>query len=270
MKKHFISLLASASVLCLSLFAVSCEKTPGDQEDKGSTATVDVLYTLKGSEIASLEFTENSLYIIVRSENVKSPTRADSESNILTGTYTKSGNVYKLDGFGTVTIENDYNGDWIVSITIEETGKAAVTVNAAMNVPSDTPSSMTAKLCRAWKADKCTYTEYDFETDEVLENEELTYDSSSYVKFIFTQNGTIMIDADGEIYLDSWGWADESEGALWFGDQEEEMTISISFEGASAVLTCAFSGQFGIEVVDGISTPIYQKSVEKYYLTELK
>jgi len=142
---------------------------------KSSSALYQV--TQLGSPLSSVEFTESGNYVIVRNvqpnyaaqnssmnqaDEVKelpsfllaSPwskivTRSTTYNNIITGTYTKSGETtYVLEGFGTVQV-NAANGN-TYSLVITETGASPYTLTAAKK-EQYAGSEPTDKLCRTWK-----------------------------------------------------------------------------------------------------------------------
>ena len=154
----------------------SCSSDDDETEDFGTLETpafkeVSAFYSIteSGSDYSSIELTESGNYVIVKNSNahramsasnetmstlVASPwyqatTRNSAYDNIITGTYTKSGNdTFVLEGFGTITIKN--GGGTTFSLEITENGAEPYTLTAAKKEQYEgTPE--TNKLCRTWR-----------------------------------------------------------------------------------------------------------------------
>ncbi len=91
-----------------------------------------------------IEFTDGGRYIITRSTQ---ETKADDNTEILTGTYTVQNNVYVLDGFG--SIEFGSNG----SFTIKLEGGVTVT-GTGEEEPKLPDNDFSRDIAHTWKIDK--------------------------------------------------------------------------------------------------------------------
>jgi len=97
------------------------------------------------SSIVSIELTESGMYVI--------GWLAEGESGVSykTGTYTASGNEYKLAGYGTVLFDNSKTG--IVSLTLKPDGGTAQVVMAKFDKPSGSNT-----VYRTWNVEKTRVT----------------------------------------------------------------------------------------------------------------
>ena len=142
--------LIALSMIMLSVFCMTFASCGDDDDDDPVLVTPKyaedaALYQINGtSEFTSIEFTESGMYIItkanesskakgwgkfVKSKSISSFTRSESDAyNYIFGKYTKNGDVYTLEGFGTITVEK--KGDVNVSLKIQPTGKEAYTLSA--------------------------------------------------------------------------------------------------------------------------------------------
>lgn len=120
MKKNALIALGMLMLSVFSLTFTSC----GDDDDEPVLTTPKyaenaVLYKINGaSDISSVEFTEAGMYIITKKtsdsaakgffqkgKSRSSFTRSDNDDyEYIYGKYTKDGDVYTLEGFGTITV----------------------------------------------------------------------------------------------------------------------------------------------------------------------
>lgn len=144
MKKFLLFAATAAAVL----LAASCNK--GGQDSKATVlpaaknvqeAKKLLLTPSDKLGIVSIEFTEGGRYI-VRNQ----VTHAGDDAEYIRGTYTVSGQVYTLSGFGKVTITNN-------QVTIERQGGETTTVGytQAETYPQN---DFYLTVARAWKVDK--------------------------------------------------------------------------------------------------------------------
>ncbi len=152
MKSIFkISMIAA---LCASLALISCNKddkdekevtleTPENVENAKKVVFTEELVLPNDTEtaVSSIEFTETNRAIIVKKKLIA---KADTEdgTEVVVTTYTFSGGVYNVVGFGTVTISGG-------NVTVKTTGTSD-SVTAPATVTSGTVSGNN-DLFRAWK-----------------------------------------------------------------------------------------------------------------------
>ncbi len=83
----------------------------------------------------------------------------DFKEVVKTGTYTKSGNVYTLNGFGTITAKDD-------EITINTNDGSSITV-AAESHEASAEATKDVTLCRKWELTKVTFECFSYGTQKV-------------------------------------------------------------------------------------------------------
>ena len=144
------------AALCASLALISCNKEPKDnKEDVVTLETPENVENAKKvvfteelvlpndteTAVSSIEFTETNRAIIVKKKLIA---KADTENGteVVVTTYTFSGGVYNVVGFGTVTISGG-------NVTVKTTGTSD-SVTAPATVTSGTVSGNN-DLFRAWK-----------------------------------------------------------------------------------------------------------------------
>lgn len=153
MKKFFV--FAATAALLLSF--VSCNNKidyggntgPQAKIEKAKNADDAKKITVKSGTAADqgyqqIEFTDGGRYIITRSTQ---ETKADDNTEILTGTYTVQNNIYVLDGFG--SIEFGSNG----SFTIKLEGGVTVT-GTGEEEPKLPDNDFSRDIAHTWKIDK--------------------------------------------------------------------------------------------------------------------
>ena len=210
MKKSFLFLALSA--LIIPAF-IACNK-----DDKGEEETTFEApkyqqeaqrITFEKGDIKSLELTESGTYILERVI-----TKALNIAYDL-GSYTLKGNVYTLNGFGTVELEKTGSD---VKATFRENGKDATTADGK----AANKSTGNTKLYRTWIVENVRFTVrggslgyggivYTSEVGEGCNlekiaaevNKEVTIDVTKYVGYsikdiIFSASGTFVIEFTGE------------------------------------------------------------------------
>lgn len=259
--------LIALSMIMLSVFSMTFTACGDDDDDEEPVITTPkysedaVRYEIKGtSDIASIEFTESGMYVITKKgksaakgfgkffkgKSYRSITRSeDDDYEYIHGKYTKNGDVYTLEGFGTITVvkKEDVN----VSLQIQQTGKKAYTLSAQPTEKIE-KSDITTKLCRTWKCDSinlvCT------KGDTVVLNRtstksaklkvavdslygEKTHEHESCEEFIFTTSGSYLVKYDdGTLGVAQWKWKNEKKDTLyyaWEGEWDEDGVVSVSF-----------------------------------------
>lgn len=138
--------------------------------DQPAYKTESALFQISSSssDLRSIELTEAGNYVIVKksaaakamvfdneeaANAVTSPwsaekTRANSNSDIICGTYTKQAeNTYVLEGFGTIVVTK--SGSNAASLQITPQGGTAYTLQAAIK-QQYADSEATGRLCRTW------------------------------------------------------------------------------------------------------------------------
>jgi hypothetical protein len=163
------------------------------------------------------------------------------------GKYTKNGDVYTLEGFGTITVEKD--GDVNVSLKIQPTGKEAYTLSA-QPVKKYEDSNINNKLCRTWKFEngRLVVSKGDSvvvdKTSTQLSVLSTTLDSVYHEspdkyydveEVIFTKSGTYMVKYSNKtVAVAQWKWKDENKGTVYFawdyGKFGEKSVFEVSFD----------------------------------------
>ena len=270
--------LIALSMIMLSVFSMTFTACGNDDDDDDAPVIVTpkyaedaALYKINGkSNITSIEFTESGMYIItkpcassdakvcgkfVKSKTINSLTRGDSDEDYeyIHGKYTKNGDVYTLEGFGTITVEKE--GDVNIFLKIQPTGKEAYTLSA-QPVKKFKDSDITNKLCRTWKFEKGRLV-----VNKVNKGDSVVLDKTSpkisvlltsldsvwnefypikyrdYEEITFTKSGSYIIKyTDNTIAVAQWKWKDEKKGIMYYSwenwaDDEgyEEDPLEISF-----------------------------------------
>ena len=155
MKKLLYFTAIAAALLAVS----SCKEKPIDQPDV-LPAPANAAYAKKmvlatsDLNIKSIEFTEGGRYIVafLEVENFSAaPTKAvGGNLGYLTGIYTVSGNTYKLQGFGTVTIDGN-----TVTINPDNGPQIQTTFSDATQNPG---GDIYTTVARTWKVDNSRIT----------------------------------------------------------------------------------------------------------------
>lgn len=234
-KWFYLSMLAIMTMVLMSVGFISCSSD--DEEDSGSLSTpaykdVSALYRVTDGNtlFTSFEFSESGNYVIVKRTGYKSReksatraaglmvspwyeemTRSTSYSNIITGKYTKKGdNVYELEGFGTITVTSDSNGQY--SLEIAESGETPYTLTAERK-EQYAGSARTNKLCRTWRISNIRMQlkgtahngdkSYDMNIDENVNGGNLA--ELMYKFYVSTVNWAIKVSGENvpQSYLDS-------------------------------------------------------------------
>ena len=241
------------------------------------------------SDYSSIEFTASGNYIITKRIAAKAPnriakveskfhfgfmshnvgvTRSTSYDNIIYGTYTKNGDTYTLEGFGTIVVNG--GGSNAVSLDITTTGGSKVTVGAQQEKQYSS-SSKTDMLCRTWNMGKIklvekingqtfidqTFNDCEDFVRQMLKAEGLEEGSSSYKKaykemmegepkqVVFTKSGTYMVFyANNTLAVSTWKWIDEAKGEARYSWDYESINssdmggkINISFSDSQLVVS---------------------------------
>ena len=235
--------LIAVSMIMLSVFSMTFTSCGDDDDDEPVLVTPKyaenaVRYEINGtSEFAAIEFTEGGMYVI---------TKVYDSGNIH-GKYTKNGDVYTLEGFGTVTVEKD--GDVNVSLKIQPTGKEAYTLSA-QSVKKYEDSNINNKLCRTWKFEKgrlvvkkgdsvildtiSTKTSVLFTClDSIYHQTPDSYDDGASV--IFTKSGSYIAgNTNNTMSVAQWKWKDDNKSTIYYtwnyGKFDEEKVIEVSFD----------------------------------------
>lgn len=268
--------LIALSMIMLSVFSFTFTSCGDDDDDEEPVITTPkysedaALYQISGkSDITSIEFTEDGMYIItkandsskakvcgkfVKSKTINSLTRGDSDEDneYIHGKYTKNGDVYTLEGFGTITVEKE--GDVNISLKVQQTGKDAYTLSA-QPVKKFKDSDITNKLCRTWKfekgrlvvnkvnkGDSVVLDKTSPKISVLLTSLDSVYNESTdrygdFEEITFTKSGSYIIKyTDNTIAVAQWKWKDEKKGTMYYSwenwaDEEgyEEEPLEISF-----------------------------------------
>lgn len=273
----------------------ACSKDDGGDDGKKETSlstpahendAVKYNITSSNSDISSIEFTESGNYIIMMKRTSTYTSRAANEKKTVFGVknnigitrasnyidyygkYTKNGDTYILENFGTVKVIK--NGDIAVSLELTPTGRSSYTLTATAESRTINNSDMSNKLCRTWRLDKIdTYykdkkTGKSEQTSVTLE-QILQYDDDCGEEVIFTKAGTYMVKYhDGTLDIALWAWVNESTGKAcysWDGKITEtnkaEDIINISFSGNQLIVVEEWDDE-------------YEYEKETYYFNEVR
>ena len=241
------------------------------------------------SDYSSIEFTASCNYIITKRITAKAPnriakvenkfhfgfisqnagvTRSTTFDNIIYGTYTKNGDTYTLEGFGTIVVNG--GGGSAISLDITTNGGTKVTIGAQQEKQYSS-SSKTDMLCRTWNMGKIklveklngktlidqTYNSWEDFVVSMLKMSGVDESSSSYQEayremmegepkqVVFTKSGTDMVFyANGTLAVSTWKWTDESKGEARYSWDYDSInssnkggTINITFSGSQLVVS---------------------------------
>lgn len=128
-------------------YAGNLDLLPGNLDflqDEGQAQTKAAATSLAGS-IASIELTESGLYVIGR------VAEAPTNFTYTSGSYSVSGNEYRLNGFGTIVFDNSKSG--VVSLTIKPDNGPVEVLQASFHKPV-----ASNKVFRAFKVEKTRVT----------------------------------------------------------------------------------------------------------------
>jgi hypothetical protein len=144
---------------------------------------------------------------------------SDYSDGIYYGTFTKNGNTYILDGFGTLVINKTDDSTVSIEVTTED-GKTVSLVGKKVEAIST--STLTEQLCRTWRVVKSTQIFTDKKTGEVETLDLLAEDDIQDVYVIISKSGTyfsaVTFVEDSKVYTEyssgTWRWVDESTGQV--------------------------------------------------------
>lgn len=285
--------IAIMAFICMGFAACSSDSDNNNGGDlntpkyESSSALYNI--TESGSDYSSIEFTASGNYLIMKKyATAKAPNRiatigktqfgflghavgvtrtSNTYGNIIYGTYTKDGDTYILDGFGTIVVNG--GGSSAVSLDITTTDGNKITLGAQREQQYSS-SDMTNKLCRTWKLNQVkievttddqvvlsrTYNGWgdyligmaedeghpmsDAEKKEVLAEEPQ--------QVIFTKSGTyVVFYANQTLGVSTWKWTNESKGEARYSwnyesinDSYDGGAFTVAFEGSQFILTESF------------------------------
>lgn len=274
--------LFCVAIIAVSAMFVSCssDSNNGDDSAGGPLDTPkyessSALYNITDANSAykSIEFTASGNYVITKNTGSRaaaptfiSPidaTRSVTYQNIIYGTYTKNGDTYVLDGFGTITVKGGANN--AVSLDITTTDGTQITVGAQPQAQYSS-STKTNMLCRTWIFSKIRVsgsyqgTSFDrtFNTYEEYDKEMRGGDGGSVYpqQVIFTKSGTyVVFYTNGMLAVSTWKWDNEEAGTARYSwnyeslnDPSKSGTINIAFEGSQLLITESVSGGQGTTI----------------------
>lgn len=264
MKKYLLGCLMT----CVALGFTACSSD--DEEEKDATYQ-DAAYeadavkyeiTSADSEIASVEFTESGNYIItmkgtraVSGErkglfgiwNGKGMTRASEWNPYIYGKYTKNGDLYVLNGFGTIEVVKE--STVVASLNITPNGQSPYILKAKP-LASVNNSDLSRKLCRTWSFDKLESEEINLKTgvsDKVSYTKEQIaqwdLETAGPKEVVITKSGTYLVKSyDNTLSVALWEWVNESEGKFCYSFDGEisdidrrENIVKVSFNGNNLI-----------------------------------
>ena len=231
---------------------------PAIEIPKYAENAISLSINSSASPYSSIEFTESGTYVIIPKNGAKyssmqtmnsifvAPatvtTRAEASSGIIYGSYTVDGDVYILQGFGTITVIKSDNGH-NASLVIQRTGEENPLSISAQVRDQYSESPATQKLCSSWIIEKFvmkienegveikefsgTYRQVfeqirDFckqygAPDDVIEEMNAAIKASPE-EIIFTSSGTyIVFYANNTLAVSTWKWKDEAQGIAYYG-----------------------------------------------------
>ena len=182
-------------------------------------------------------------------------TKAESYGYFIYGTYTDQGNGhFVLEGFGSVTITTDENGNVTsLSVTNQSGQTQSFTAEKEQAQPEN---SMTTSLCRTWRVDKIHEVCQDKEYPE--DSYDITVTPDNYQQYgepgdfatevLFSQYGTyFLIYDDGSMEMAEWRWKDQAAGTFfyaWDGEWYEEDYATVSFSGNTAIIRESWDDEY--------------------------
>jgi hypothetical protein len=221
------------------LGGASISETPAYESDaakyditsSGNYSTIEL--TASGNYIIKLKGTRATApknlnpYLLGHAKAAE--TRSGYSSGIYYGNFTKDGNQYILDGFGTLVVNQEAGSNVSLQLTPEGGSTAVLTGTKAATIVS---SSLTDKLCRTWTCVKFTALYRDKTTGQE-QNLSYTMSEAGVVEniVILTKSGTYFgaysyKGSDSTIYSEyscgTWAWIDESTGRVRFDDCGDE------------------------------------------------
>lgn len=322
------------SLVLLSMTAFFVASCGGDSSDDNGNSggsgnltppkyeSSSALYNITDtkSDYKSIEFTASGNYVVTMKNALKAPRRVAAlkklqfgfipqhagvtrnvvDDNIIYGTYTKNGDTYVLEGFGTIVVNG--GGSSAISLDITTNNGTKVTVGAQQQQQYSS-STKTNMLCRTWKMGKIglhvaipgyptfdqTYNSWaDFVRGylkmEGYEEGSTYYDmlykemmEDSPEQVIFTKSGTyIVFYSNQTLGVSTWKWTDENTGKARYSwdyesinDPYESGVINIDFEGSQLVIT-EFLQDENDDPDDYDDDEIYIEGTIKWYMTEVK
>lgn len=307
----------------IAFFVASCGGDSSDDSGSGGGSgnltppkyeSSSALYNIidANSAYKSVEFTASGNYVVTMKNALKAPrriaalkklqfgfipqhagvTRNVIDDDIIYGTYTKNGDTYVLEGFGTIVVNG--GGSSAVSLDITTNSGTKVTVGAQIQQQYKS-STKTDMLCRTWNlgkiklvqtvngqtvADK-TFNSYADLVKTLLEAEGLNPGDQWYdeaykemieeepKQVIFTKSGTyVVFYSNGTLAVSTWKWTDEAKGEARYSwdyssidNPNESGKISISFVGSQLLIS---------EYIDAEEEGVNVSVAIQYYLSEAK
>lgn len=298
-KKFFFSLMSVVMMALVSVGFAACSSSDGDDNggsglDKPKYEDASALYNIteSGSDYKSIEFTASGNYLITKKNYITAPNRiaavsetqfgflegatgitrsSSSYGNIIYGTYTKNGDTYVLDGFGTIVVKGGGSNAISLDITTNDGNKITLGAQQGQQYSS---SDMTNKLCRTWNLNQVKVeiktngesvlnktfngiAEYligmaEAEGHSMSEAEKKELRGNEPKQVIFTKSGTyIVYYANETLAVSTWKWINESKGeARYSWDYEaidsyyESNIIYISFEGSKLIVSESYETMY--------------------------
>lgn len=326
-----LRLLGLVLLSMTAFFVASCGDDSSDDNGSGGGSgnltppkyeSSSALYNITDAKSVyqSVEFTASGNYVVTMKHAPKAPhriaamnqfrfgfipqhagmTRNVVDDDIIYGTYTKNGDTYELEGFGTIVVNG--GGSSAVSLDITTTNGTKVTVGAQQQQQYSS-STKTNMLCRTWKMGKValhvaipgypafdqTYNSWADFVRGYLKMEGYEEGSPYYERIykemmeespnqvIFTKSGTyVVFYSNNTLAVSTWKWTDEASGRARYSwdyesinDPSESGVINIDFEGSQLVVT-EFLQEEGDNPDDYDDDEIYVEGSIKWYLTEVK
>ena len=310
-------------LLSMTAFCVaSCGDDSSDDNGGGGGGSLtppkyessSALYNITdaNSNYKSVEFTASGNYVITMKSGVKAPqriaalkkfqfgfipqhagmTRNVVDDDIIYGTYSKNGDTYVLEGFGTIVVNG--GGSGAVSLDITKNNGTKVTVGAQIQQQYKS-STKTDMLCRTWNLGKIkwvqtvngqtvvdkTFNSYADLVKTLLEAEGLNPGDEWYEEaykelveeepkqVIFTKSGTyVVFYSNGTLAVSTWKWTDEAKGEARYSwdyssidNPNESGKINISFVGSQLLIS---------EYINAEEEGVNVSVAIQYYLSEAK
>ncbi|MBR1548861.1 MAG: hypothetical protein IJ637_09085 [Prevotella sp.] len=278
----------------MTALVTSCSNDSGGGSlDTPALEEASALYRITdtNADYSSIEFTASGNYIITKNAassyaprriaavgkrtfgfipQLAGITRSSDDlgdDGVIYGRYTKNGDTYTLEGFGTITIVGGGSNAVELDITRNDGTKMSV---GAQKQSQYSSSDKTNRLCRTWEFAKIrvrasgggesydrTYNDYgDFikamwamegfdESDSYYETEYKEMMAEKPEQVIFTKSGTYVVKySNGTLAVSTWAWQDEAKGIArysWSYDTlyspDDSGELNVSFEGSQLVIT---------------------------------
>jgi hypothetical protein len=222
--KKLLYLIIAAAVIQVSVTGCKKDKTEEPAPQSSSTASQETISKKwmvgansgrlsHATEYLWFEFNKSGQYIIAKT----------TLPNYISGNYTISADkkTITLQNYGVITITSVSADKFNFTITLSGSS-TPITIFSTVSNTAPVSSTNSDKLCRTWKVDKITMTNFlDSVTVETYPN-----GSVSQYDIIITKYGTYFISyadtAQTQYHSRMWQWKDSNQTILCYGDSTSE------------------------------------------------